>query len=194
MKKLVTFLSLVGALAGSYGQGRVQFLNTSTTLITTNSLPGGPALGPISGGFYFALFSAPAGTLDPNAFLFTGAYATNSTLNPVGRLYGSQVTFPTITPISLLVRGWSANIGPNYSDATNYLINPTFDAWYGESQIGTIMPQGGGFPIPIIFGLAPNEIPGFNLDMYSAVPEPSAVVLAILGAAALFLFRRRARH
>ncbi len=195
MKKVITFLALFGYVVYASGQGSIAFLNNSLTLITTNSAPGS-ATAPISapGNFYFALFSAPAGTLDPSIFSFTGAYATNRALDMPGRFNGGLVTFPNINPVSLVIRGWSANIGPTYSDATNYLANPLFDAWYGESQIATVMPQGGGFPAPSPFGFNPGQVPGFNLNMYSAVPEPSSVVLGILGGAALFFFRRRARH
>ncbi len=196
MKKVALFIFLATAMVVCNGQGFVGFQNNNITLITTSSVSGGLASGPISGpgGYYFALFSAQAGTLDPNLFSFTGTSTTNRAFDPPGIFSGPAVAFPALTPVSLIVRAWSANIGPNYSDVTTYLLNPTFDAWYGQSQIATVTPTSGGFPPTPIFGTGGGRIPGFNLEMYSAVPEPSSVVLAILGAAVLFLFRRRARH
>jgi len=194
MKILALFIALICSVAA--GSTFVTFQNGTVTSITTNSVVAGPATGPISGlnAFYFGLFAAPAGTLDPNVFSFTGAYATNRS-SLAGTLMGPPVEFPSLNPVALLVRGWSANIGPNYADATNYLMNPMFNGWYGESQIApNITPTGGGFPPTVIFGTSPGLIPGFNMNMVSAIPEPSSVALAILGAAALFFFRRRARH
>ncbi len=196
MKNVATLLALIGTVTCGMGQGFVSFQNGTATSITTNSIVGGPASGPISGldAFYFGLFTAPTGTLDPNVFSFTGACATNRFILP-GTLLGPPVLFQSVTPLALLVRGWSANIGPNYTDVTAYLANPTFNGWYGESQIApNITPTSGGFPPTVIFGTSPGLIPSFNLNMYSAVPEPSSVVLGLLGGAALFLFRRRARH
>ncbi len=195
MQRAFILLTLIGAGASACGQGYVRFVNGPSTLITTNSVIGGPSTAPISGdgGFYFALFMASPGTLDPNTFSFTGAYATNRLSDMPGMFNGGNVLVPSLSPLSFIVRGWSANIGPNHSDFSSYLLNPTFDAWYGESQIATTFPLSAGFPPGPIFGSAPGLIPGFNLNMYSAVPEPSSVVLGLLGGAALFFFRRRAR-
>src|SRR5437899_969263 len=133
---------LLTSAALTYGQGQVTFANTSSTLISTNSVRGGPPTGPISalvGRYYFALFSAPSGTVDRSSFSFIGAYATNTTVD--GRLSGGRATVPGAPAgsyRSFLVWGWSANVGDNYAAVTNYLANPAFDAFYGESQIATV--------------------------------------------------------
>jgi len=174
--------------------GRVRFVNTASTLITTNASLGSSVTGPIAGpagDYYFALFSAPAGTTDTSLFTFTGAYATN--IGFAGRISGGDAEVPGAVGgnvFALLVRGWSANIGHDYSDAISYLANPTFEAWYGESPIGTIQPNPPEGPYPNLFGLFPREIPGFHLDLHG-VPEPSSFAIAGLGTAALWLFRRR---
>jgi len=194
MKRILTLIIFLTLPIIARGQGTVVFRNTLSTLISTNASPSGPPTGPMSGAagsYLFALFSAPPGTTDSNAFTFTGAYGNNSTT--AGILFGGIPTISNAAPastISLLVRGWSLNIGTEYPDVINYLANPTFEGWYGESQIATVQLGGDNPPPQILFGSSPGQIPGFNLDLHG-VPEPSSFALAGLGAAALWLFRRR---
>jgi len=196
MKGLLSLLSCLALLSDTHGQGRVTFANTSTTLISTNAIPGGVASGLINqpvGSYYFALFSAPSGTVDTTFFAFTGYYGTNTVT--AGRFNGGQPPVPGYEPgnfVSLLVRGWSANAGHDYSSVIDYLDNPTFDAWYGESQIATVLVGGGAIPIPFIFGSQLGQIPGFTLEMHT-IPEPSSAALVGLGLTAMWLLGRRSR-
>jgi hypothetical protein len=192
MKTVITFISLLVSELFAFGQGSVIFANTSSTLISTNAIVGGPAAGIISGGvgsYYFSLFAAPLGTTDPSLFTFTGNYATNIATS--GRL-GSAIAVaipnaPELTTIALLVRGWSANIGATFSAVTNYLNNPSFTGWYGESAIANVTLGSPDVGSPSLFGTTAGRIPGFTLEMYT-VPEPSSLILAGLGAAALWPF------
>lgn len=199
MRTSITMIAFLVTGIFAYGQGQVVFINTASILISTNSVLGGPATGPIlgpPGNYYFALFSAPSGTVDRSVFTFSGAYGTNTAT--AGRFNGGQPSIPGApadTIVSLLVRGWSANIGTDYAAVQNYLANPTFDAWYGESQIAVLqLGRGDPFPNPSLFGTFQgsglNQIPGFTLEL-NTVPEPSSFALAGFGAAALWLFRRR---
>lgn len=182
----------------AFGQGQIIFQNTSVTLISTNSVLGGAPTGAISGAidsYYFGLFVAPSGTTEPSAFAFTGNYGTNTTTT--GRLFGGTPSiqdYPPGSTVSLLVRGWSANIGHDYADVIAYLANPTFTAWYGESQIGTNFLGLDNPPPPPLFGLIDSggikQIPGFTLEIYS-IPEPFTLALMGLGTVALLRFRRR---
>ncbi len=196
MKKTLSLIALLAGSIVAVGQGQIRFANTGQTLISTNSLFGAGS-GPISGAgnFYFALFVAPSGAVDPDSFTFTGFYGTNTVTAGIFR--GGQgvgyVTFPTDPPgttLSFLVRGWSANIGSGYSSVTNYLSAPTFLGWYGDSEIRTMPLGGGAVPVPDLFGIGAGQIPGFTLDVYG-VPEPSSPTLVGLGLAALWLLRRR---
>jgi len=200
MKGLLSLLGGLAFLSAAYGQGQVNFANTSSTSVLTNStvggLPSGTIFGP-PGSYYFALFIAPSGTVDRASFAFTDAYGTNTAT--AGRFNGGQPGLSGYSPgttVSLLVRGWSANVGSQYSDVVNYLANPTFDAWYGESQIAILILGGGGTPVPNLFGTFQggglNQIPGFTLEMH-AIPEPSSAALAGLGLAAMWLLRLRSR-
>ncbi len=192
MKRLLVLVGVFGASVFAFGQGQIRFFNTGETLISTNSPSGGPAA-PISGAgnYYFALFIAPPGTSDPQAFTLPEFYGANRTT--AGIFTGGQVTFPTYmsgTTLSFLVRGWSANIGSDYSSVTDYLAPPTFLGWYGDSEIGTMPLGGGAVPVPNLFGIGAEQIPGFTLEV-SGVPEPSSLALAGLGAASLWFSRRR---
>ncbi len=201
MQRALIILALIAVVASAQGQGRVTINNNSSSLITTNSMLGGPPTGPISGpvgSYYFAAFYAPLGTANPSLFVFTGAYGTNVNVAGFpGRFIGPDAVIAEgngVTRFSFLVRGWSANIGSDVSAVQSYLANPTFTAWYGESRIGSQLPiPGNEGPFASVFG-GPDRILGFNLNMYPAVPEPSSVVLGILGGAALFFFRHCARH
>jgi hypothetical protein len=162
------------------------------------------------------MFWAPVGTTDRNsgAWSFV-SYGTNQTA--AGRFSGGVGTggSPSIpgqaigTQVNVLFRGWSANLGVpssirdsaylwNYVasevafSSANYPDFPLTDplghkAFYGESDIATVILGGGALPIYTPFGTGPGQITGFTL--YDVVPEPATSALAVLGAAAL-LFRR----
>ena len=178
-------LSLFAGRVVADGQGTVFFQNNLSTLIYTNSAPGGPPTGIMSGPFgtsyYFAMLAAPVGTTNLGAFSFTGGYASN--YFAAGILSGPVVTIlntQTGQGEAVVVWGWSANIGPSFSDVTSYLANPTFTAWYGQSLIATVA-LGDDFPPPQgPFGSFPGQVPGFILDEHLAVPEPGPLVLALV--------------
>ncbi len=178
-------LVLFAAGVAARSQGTVAFGNTLSTLIYTNSAPGGPPTGIMSGPFgisyYFAMLAAPAGTTNLSAFSFTGGYASNYFVD--GGFDGGIVTISNTQPgqaEAVWVVGWSANMGPNYSDVTNYLADPTFTAWYGQSLIATVA-LGDDFPQPQTpFGTFPGQVPGFILDEHVAVPEPAPFGLLLV--------------
>ncbi len=127
------------------GQGLVKFLNASTTLVSSFGIPiSGPA-----GSFYFALLTAPLGTISPQSFTFSGIYATNTGV--AGRLQGGAGTGASVpgweagTSRSFLVCGWPSTLGPTW--------NPN---WIWGGQIGMSMIasgvaggiDSGGSPLP----------------------------------------------
>jgi len=205
MKIIVTAMALSIAVAGS-GQGLVSFRNSTgtATWISTNSVVGGPTTGYTSGpigSYYYALFAAPTTQTSVDSSLsgwtFTGNYATNTLI--AGRLDGNYTvdhavvisnTIPGMS-LNLVVVGWSANIGHAYSAVESYLTNPTFDAWYGLSQIATTTVGGSDSSPTGFFGTNPGQMSGFSLNRYT-VPEPSTFALVSLCCAALWWrFRRR---
>lgn len=193
MKKLAAILCLSALATGAFAQGLVSFLNTAGTLASAN----GVATTGAAGTYYFGLFTAPRDSTDPLAFTFSGLYATNQTT--AGRFNGGvnrQVTgwAPGETR-SILVRGWSADLGHDWNPIW---LTGVFPGATATSVFGTtvIAPAGvaGGFdgtanlPSLSIFGGAQGIPSGFNMPL---VPEPTSLALAGLGAAAMLIFRRR---
>jgi len=219
MKKLLTLTVLLGAATLSFGQGTVNFANVSTTRVSTNAVPSGPATGLTSSAtvhqYYYALYVAPSSQNTADASLagwtFSGNIGTNTTL--VGRLNGnyntdSSVSVPGFAPSStadFVVLGWDSNLGTDVNAVrafwgSNGQGGGTLPAgfsgsatWIGLSAVGNdvLMGQLGGSPAPgSLFGTGPGLIPGWTLNMY-VVPEPASFALMGLGGAALLIFRRR---
>lgn len=158
MKKLITTLSLAGLTAVTFGQGTVQFNNTSTTLFQTNSIGIGGTSGntspAVAGGFYDALLTAASTVTTVDASLqqllsstwtFTGAYGTNTIATSGGRLNGgasapTTTGWPTGVSNSFIVVAWSANLGTTWAQVAAELSGAslTNGVWSG----GTL-PQGG---------------------------------------------------
>lgn len=206
MKKTIAMLVLGGAICSSFAQGTLTFNNAAATLISTNTVHGGPATGttsPVLGSWYYALLTAPtttttyAGNNDPN-WTFR-AIATNSANATGGRLVGGQPTTVGIaggSTLNFIIRGWSANLGATWSEVLNSLQTPAGIAggsyYLGQSAIGlnAIFNDPAASPVNPAFGTGGGStVPGFTLD-FTQVPEPSSMALAGLGAASLLLFRR----
>jgi hypothetical protein len=191
------------------------FNNGSATLISTNAVQGGAALGSTAGypgsgepQFVYALFAAPSsvtsvsGVTDPS-WAFTGFYATNTT--GVGRLVGGLLTLPAPyapgTTYSFLVRGWSSSIaGEDWATVQTFVhpfeVDPNASGndgqLFGTSNVATMTVGGGLLPTEVIFGVVPGTIQGFLLDQVP-IPEPSVFAMVGLGIAALLAFRRSFR-
>jgi hypothetical protein len=217
MKKTFTLAALLGVVLHACGQGQFGFNNTSLTLISTNAIHGGPALGPTdpypgSGEpqFVYGIFAAPStvssvsGVTDPN-WTFTGSYATNRAF--AGRLLGGVVTLPSPyaagTTYNFLIRGWSSNIaGQDWTGVQAFIHNLEIDPlaygsqgqFFGTSSIATMIVSGPLNPTQVIFGTSPGyNIQGFLLDQVPT-PEPSSFALVALGGVAWTVSRRVTKH
>jgi hypothetical protein len=195
MKRILTVVTLLGAMAVSYGQGTVKFLNDGTTLINykADQAASPAALPATANQFYFALFTAPVGTTNPDLFNYAGFIGANQAV--AGRFSGGVVAIPNNpagSHLAMLVRGWSANAGTTWAAALAFKNNPTDNYNWGTSGIAADVTLGGGpTPAGTIFSTVnANATPGLTLD-FVPVPEPSTFALAGLGAAALLIFRRR---
>jgi len=197
MKKLAAILCLSALATGAFAQGLIKFANSATSLISVN----GAVMPQSSGtpGYYFALLSAPLGTVDPTAFVFSGLYASNTTASTGGRLQGGSLlgvtansTWPAATSRSFEIVGWDAGSGASYNPAwlTDAASRPAFfgmSAIAGGQSGGTDPVTQQTYPALALFsGLTLAS--GFNIV---SVPEPTTMALAGLGAAALMIFRRR---
>jgi hypothetical protein len=199
MKTILALLLAFGASSlNSFGAGEIIFANTATTLISTNAWGHVGVTDPAPEGFYYGLFWAPLGTADPQQFLFANSYGTNTHTPTGGRFSGGRGVIDSANPgdqVQVLFRGWSSNLGHDWSQVgglfDNIWGNEPFNEWqgvWGESPIATVLLGGGIYPPALPFGVNPGQIPGFTLY---GVPEPTSFALAGLGAAALLILRRR---
>jgi hypothetical protein len=194
----------------------VDFENFSNSLIYTNSVHNGSATGLISGPqgtYYFMLLSAETNTTTIDATLGGGRNLDdggwspeirgqntgtpglmNGNDDPIGP--GATTSVPDSTPANFAVVGWSANIGPNWSDALAWWNNGNPNSgpsgWFGISSVAQDVLVRDEFEgPPTIFGPTPGyEIQGFTLNLYT-IPEPSTWALVVSSLSAMYALRRR---
>jgi len=188
-----TYSPLFGG--GSTGSGAVGSTATSAT------------------GFYYALlYAAYSGsqaakptslTALSTVWTATGLTANNSTAT-AGRLIvsgttGTSVTVPWATGVtnSVMLVGWSANLGTTWSSALSSLNSLSFSGpgYFGMSNTGYLA-AGGADPGTTVFATAGTlhglPINSLNTQLYLVpVPEPSTIALAGLGGLGLLALRRR---
>jgi len=200
MKKLAVILCLSAFATGAFAQGLVNFLNSASTLISSDgaAIPAGQP-----GAYYFALLSAPRDSTDAHIFTSVGVGGTNQ--NVMGRINGGTGRvangWAAGETRAFLIVGWSlagngsafdpAWMGPGnvVTPMGSFLGCP--NGWFGVSSIAPAGVAGGGpqaLPNLNVFGGTQGLQTGFNLV---PVPEPTSMALAGLGAAALLIFRRR---
>lgn len=200
-KTLLTLALVVACAAGAYAQGKVTFVNDSlhryymgTTLPADSALAGlrTPANGLLPSGITLRA-DLYAGTSSSSLSFISST--TMSALSP-----GSQNTLNVVLPngfaggvpaffqvqirdqafataaLSLTYAGFSEifQVTPSASASSSIVnhLTPAFSTWAD----GTVVIPG---------------VTGFGAIAVNAVPEPSTIALAGLGAASLLLFRRR---
>jgi len=191
MKKLAAILCLSALTTGAFAQGLVTFANSATTLISATVNGTSANISGAAGAYYFGLLIAPAGTVDPTKFTFSGNYGTNFNNVAPGRFTGGAgITVAGWAPgvtMAYEVAGWAGSLGNTFQ--SSWLT--TKPGGFGLSGIGSGA-AGGGSPVPApalpLFG-GTGLTSGFNIP--ASVPEPTSMALAGLGAAALLIFRRR---
>ncbi len=169
-------------------------------------------------GYYYALlytsYSGSQATIPTLASLFTwqnaGLQASNSPvaflagdLTPVSPTTQATVPWAAGTTDSIVLAGWSANLGSTWGAVSNMLANWSTDmiahAFFGVSATGYIAPNsanpgGSVFAGPgQTYGL---PIDSLNTQLYAlpVVPEPATMALVGLGGLSLMLFRRQRKN
>ena len=201
MKATLVFFLGVVLTVSALAQGTVQFNNTATTQLTTNSfappppgqLPNQTGLTTGAGQYTIGLYIAPQGTTDPNAFTLMGPTTLNQSGLGNGRFNGNPlpnnfvISNNTGQTIAFQVRAWSTFAGATFEQAS---LNPI--AYRGVSTLGEVTPATGLTPTPALFGTGPGQVGGFVLVV--PTPEPSTTLLAVIGAAVgLSILRRPSR-
>jgi len=227
-KTILTTIIALAASGAVFAQGLVNWSVISPAAMTavTNStayspLFGGGATGNgatgktlgVAGGtsFYWALLtSTGVGVAAPtsvsqlaSAWSATGLVATNSNtagfLTPVGPNSQAAVSWANGVTNSIMMAGWSANLGTTYSaalarlQAPGSIVGPGF---FGLSNPGYINPAASPSPGVSLFNSTATSaglpINSLNTQLYLVpVPEPGTMVLAGLGGLAMLGLRRK---
>lgn len=194
-KPLVAVLCFGASLICGSAQGFINFFNTASTLVTTDTSSGGGPVGPPldAGAYFFGLLTSPVGA---NHFTFAGVYGTNQAF--AGRFTGGGGVavkgWAAGTARDFAVVGWSASEGTTFNPAW---LTGDFAAVgrFGVSSLGTGVAGGlttlGFLPNLNIFGGTTGIQTGFALQAVTPIPEPSGSALSGLGFAVTLIFRCR---
>jgi hypothetical protein len=198
MKKLATLFAMVGVgLGTALAQGTIDFHNPNTFPLQVKDLAGNTTT--------MGSAASPLGPASVRVALFIGGAGVTSIsgMTQVGMTTNSSSTLPLFVG--------TFNGGNPYTIAghpQNELVNFAFAAWsistgaltwtealaattgfIGNSATGIGYTLAGGATTPgLTFGTGANQVQAFTLNQ---VPEPSTIALGLLGAAALFLRRRK---
>lgn len=185
IKKTIAILAGLVLASSAFSQS-VTFANDSDSLVIDNNTGAAVAPGVVQAGLFYNPDPGAAPNLkDPgaNGWIDSGLVYNVSSV-PVPQLYGlfsgGTVVLPTTGTVGIQAMVWSAGYA-TYADAL-----ASTDAQIGMSEVA---------PIPLAEGATPPQTTAafFNqtIDL-ELVPEPSTVVLGILGGlGALVLLRRR---
>jgi len=184
MKKLLVTIVAVLVSATAFGQGSVIFNNRPSTGDAKVSRPDTTGAG---AGVTAQLFLVGSGgtltALTPTTDFRTSSAAASYFVNAISDFQVPGVAVGA--PATFRLRAYSS--GSSYDTAVT-----TPGAMWGQSNDVTVPALGGtpasGAPIPTpeLAGLQ-----GFTLTLNPTVPEPSTIALGVLGAAALFIRRRK---
>lgn len=181
MKKLIVLVATLAVGLNAYGQGSILFNNVGTG-VNAPVRDMNDALIPAGAGFTVELLAgAAAGALTP--------VSGTTTFVAPGTFLGSQRVLTGLAPGSypfFQVRVWENQGGT----LTSYAAAQAAGAQWGQSLEFQLANTTAGLGNP--GGTPPVPAPALvGMTGFSLVPEPSTYALLALGAAALFLRRRK---
>jgi len=191
VKGAVILMASVSTAVACFGQGQIQFA-TFNVDSTKGQVFAADGITPLGSTYYGQLLGgtspnslSPIGTavaFFSNAGVGTGYINSPTTVNIPGTFGGDTYYYA--------LAAWAATAGTTYPQALSTQ-GFVIDSRIAGATVGTGIaqitlggtPAGGGTPLGV------PSANGFN--NFSLVPEPSTVVLGLLGAAALLLRRRK---
>jgi len=193
MKRIIPFLVLLAGTAGAFAQGVVNFNNNQLPTGGTNPdrLVRNPDNSPALGSDFAApatlvaqLYWSTDGGSSFTAHTAAAARFRPAGVNPAGTWVGGNRTLPAgvggvNTTIQLQVRAWDSAGG-----------TLTFDQARAQGRLhGSSNP----FAYTQIASVPPAAADTWMMNFagFTLVPEPSVIGLAMVGAGALFMLRRR---
>jgi hypothetical protein len=182
------------AATSTFAQGIIGFVNTSTTLVSTNSGTGTGSATSASGTkiqlFYQPATSGTAPTAISDILGSTlGSWEAVGTAGTVGSpLAGRFGSFTDTTGSDVAPQGnvWLIAVAWNGGAATYSAAGQAIGTTTTYVGYSTVWSQATGGN-----GNGPVSTTGFTGLVLTPVPEPTTIALAGLGAASLLLFRRR---
>jgi len=233
MKKLITTSVCAVAITGAaFAQGTVNWnvlspaaITAQTNATVASSFGGaGTLVGSTVGatataanGFYYELLSSaysgaqaavPTTAAQLAGWTATGLGAVNSAtsagkLTPLNPSTQAAVPWANGTTESVILVGWSANLGTTWATVENEIANwATVGnsingiAFFGTSATGYINPGTANPGVQVFASAAgPQGLPIYSLNTQlnelAVVPEPGTLALAAIGGASLLMFRRK---
>lgn len=185
MKTTLAVLCGLAVAVSAFGQGQIVFRNTSASAVINSETGAAVAPGVALAGLYYStdLAKEPDVTVPNDGFVLASTTAVAPSAAFAGVYSGGTVTISGVaigTEVVVQVRAWS-NQYTSFEAAFN-----SGTALIGASQrLGPFGLGGGSVPIPNISTV----VQGFTI---TPVPEPSVVVLGLLGGlGAMILLRRK---
>jgi len=184
MKKLLVTLAAVLVSVSAFAQGTVSVGNRNLTTggNVPITLPNGDGPGLQGGMAQLYLQNGTGASATFTALAPAIAFRTTSAAAAPFLEGPTDVTVPGVpagSPATVVLRAWVG--GSSYESATQFKgsSGPITLAQLGGA------PPGGGTPI------TPPDLSGLSSFQLAAIPEPTTLALGVLGAAALFIRRRK---
>jgi len=178
MKTLIVLVALGFAAWGAQAQGQFTFANKNLNTVPPIDAKVFSETGaPLAGAAYWAQAYIKLAADPDSSYAAVGSAVNFRTGTAAGYFVPVVITtqYPHNTAVTVQMRVWDA------TDGTSFAAAQASGKWYGMSNGVELKVAEAPTPPADMVGLA-----SFSLD-----PEPSTLALGVLGAAALFLRRRR---